>query len=48
MHKDVSIGHNYQSLITSHIQSIKQQSKVHILLSNIITQIRSINHIKSR
>jgi len=28
MHKDISTGHTYQSLITSHIQSIKQQSKV--------------------
>ena len=28
MHKDVCTGHNYQSLITSHIKSIKQQSKV--------------------
>jgi len=28
MHKDVSTGHNCQNLITSYIQSIKQQSKV--------------------
>jgi len=28
MHKDIFIGHTYQSLITIHIQSIKQQSKV--------------------
>jgi len=28
MHKDISIGHTYQSPITSHIQYIKQQSKV--------------------
>ena len=28
MRKDISISHTYQSLIASHIQSIKQQSKV--------------------
>jgi len=28
MHKDISTCHTYQSLITNHIQSIKQQSKV--------------------
>jgi len=28
MHKDISTGHTYQSLITSHIQSINQQLKV--------------------
>jgi len=28
MYKDISTGHTYQSLITSHIQSIKKQSKV--------------------
>ena len=28
MHKDIYTGHTYQRLITSHIQSIKQQLKV--------------------
>jgi len=28
MYKDISTCHTYQSLITSHIQSIKQHSKV--------------------
>jgi len=35
----------YNSVITHHINSIKSS---HMLLSNIITQIWSINHTKSR